>query len=278
MPRKCGIALHRMRRCTLKKVSGNDRQGIHSRTNTIGLANARNWAGFRVRRVGDFEGMNLSPVATRLRVMVCVRGGVPRRGVEAMALHWGGGDVDVRHWDAHAVPTGDRGDLLIVDYANALTVLSQLPQAWRPRRTLLLTTADAPHPFIPHLREMACGRVSLIDAPEHVDGAFRHALSCPEERPSPICRDCQLPKTLRPRELPLSRRELEVFLMLGHGGSATDISSRLGISVKTFETHRERIKRKLDVETAGELMAQAVAWQRGLLGLWGANAAHAGSG
>ena len=58
----------------------------------------------------------------------------------------------------------------------------------------------------------------------------------------------------------LSNRELEVFWLIGQGRSTTQIAEQLNLSVKTVETHREKIKRKLGLSTAGELMRHAVQW------------------
>lgn len=58
----------------------------------------------------------------------------------------------------------------------------------------------------------------------------------------------------------LSDRELEVFEHIGRGHSLQDIADNLGISVKTVESHRENIKKKLDLASATELMRFAVAW------------------
>jgi len=58
----------------------------------------------------------------------------------------------------------------------------------------------------------------------------------------------------------LSNRELEVFEQIGNGATLKNIADNLGISVKTVETHREHIKRKLDLSSATELTRFAVAW------------------
>jgi DNA-binding NarL/FixJ family response regulator len=58
----------------------------------------------------------------------------------------------------------------------------------------------------------------------------------------------------------LSDRELEVFELIGQGVSTRQIAERLHISVKTVETHRENIKKKLDLETNLELIRWAVQW------------------
>jgi DNA-binding NarL/FixJ family response regulator len=57
---------------------------------------------------------------------------------------------------------------------------------------------------------------------------------------------------------PLSRRELEVLRLIADGYSNKLIAERLGISVRTVETHRERIMRKLEVQGTAGLTKWAV--------------------
>ncbi|MEO8353019.1 MAG: response regulator transcription factor [Chthoniobacteraceae bacterium] len=58
----------------------------------------------------------------------------------------------------------------------------------------------------------------------------------------------------------LSDRELEVFQAIGHGNSTKEIAARLDRSVKTIETHRLRIKQKLNIRSNGQLIARAACW------------------
>jgi DNA-binding NarL/FixJ family response regulator len=58
----------------------------------------------------------------------------------------------------------------------------------------------------------------------------------------------------------LSDRELEVFGLIGRGLSASRIAEQLHLSVKTVEAHRAKIKRKLNLSSAGELTRCAVQW------------------
>lgn len=65
----------------------------------------------------------------------------------------------------------------------------------------------------------------------------------------------------------LSDRELEVFEKIGLGVSSREIASLLHVSVKTIETHRERIKDKLGCANGAELLGRATQWvlnRRGL--------------
>ena len=56
----------------------------------------------------------------------------------------------------------------------------------------------------------------------------------------------------------LSSREREVLQLLAEGKSSKQIALRLNVSVKTVETHRLNIMRKLDVYSVAELTKYAV--------------------
>lgn len=61
----------------------------------------------------------------------------------------------------------------------------------------------------------------------------------------------------------LSDRELEVFELTGKGQTTRDIAERLHLSVKTVESYRARIKEKLQLTSAAELVQHAVQWVEG---------------
>jgi len=58
----------------------------------------------------------------------------------------------------------------------------------------------------------------------------------------------------------LSDRELEVLQLSGQGQTPREIATQLGISVKTVETHRMRVREKLNLTNSAELMRFAIAW------------------
>lgn len=61
----------------------------------------------------------------------------------------------------------------------------------------------------------------------------------------------------------LSNRELQVLNMIGQGLSTRQTAEALHLSVKTVESHRQRIKRKLSLKTSSQLMQYAVNWYAG---------------
>jgi DNA-binding NarL/FixJ family response regulator len=56
----------------------------------------------------------------------------------------------------------------------------------------------------------------------------------------------------------LSNRELQILLMIGEGVGTRETAQSLHLSVKTVESHRQTIKRKLNLSTATQLMRYAV--------------------
>ena len=60
----------------------------------------------------------------------------------------------------------------------------------------------------------------------------------------------------------LSDREMHVFQLIGSGLGTKKIAHALNLSVKTIESHRENIKRKLGLRRGAELTAQATTWMR----------------
>ena len=66
----------------------------------------------------------------------------------------------------------------------------------------------------------------------------------------------------QPRPI-LSPREGEILSALGRGESSKQIARALDLSVRTVETHRQNIKRKLELEGQAELIRYAVEHARG---------------
>ena len=65
----------------------------------------------------------------------------------------------------------------------------------------------------------------------------------------------------------LTSREREVLVLIAEGKSNKEIANKLGIGVRTIETHRERIMRRLDIHSVAGLTKFAIA--NGLVSLEG---------
>lgn len=65
----------------------------------------------------------------------------------------------------------------------------------------------------------------------------------------------EIPDVIRDR---LTAREREIVQLLAEGKSSKEVASSLSISIKTAETHRANIMRKLELHSVGELVRYAV--------------------
>jgi DNA-binding NarL/FixJ family response regulator len=61
---------------------------------------------------------------------------------------------------------------------------------------------------------------------------------------------------------PLTSREREILQRIAEGHTTKEITSRLGLSVKTVESHRTRLIHKLDIHETATLVRYAI--RRGL--------------
>lgn len=60
----------------------------------------------------------------------------------------------------------------------------------------------------------------------------------------------------------LSDREFETFRLIGQGYKAAQIAAQLHLSVKTIETYRSRIKEKLGLTNAAQLLQYSIVWAK----------------
>ena len=74
----------------------------------------------------------------------------------------------------------------------------------------------------------------------------------------------------------LTIREREVLVQIAEGKSTKEIADRLGIGVRTIETHRERIMRRLNIHSVAGLTKYAIA--NGLISLEGGSGPASGPG
>lgn len=100
---------------------------------------------------------------------------------------------------------------------------------------------------------------TLLDA---IDRVLRGEVYLSEAVTKQVLEKFSLGKRVRgtsPPEL-LSDRELEIFQLIGRGLRTKEIAFELSLSDKTVQTHRERIKEKLNLSDAVSLVRCAVQW------------------
>lgn len=168
--------------------------------------------------------------------------------------------------DAHATAKSllaYRPAVLLVEHDMYEDVRVHYKGGHRPR---LLLFSSRNHAGAPPAcsSDCACGFIRFTATLRHIRAALRTVASCnTARRGDSYCSSCPLQGSMQPPALPLSRRELEVFERIGRGESNQQIALSLDRSVKTVETHRENIKRKLGIATAAALTEAAIAWRRG---------------
>lgn len=72
--------------------------------------------------------------------------------------------------------------------------------------------------------------------------------------------DRALARGVAPGPTLLTDRELQVFERIGRGRTTREIAIELHLSIHTIESHREKIRLKLDLRNGTELQQRAVLW------------------
>jgi len=161
-------------------------------------------------------------------------------------------------------------DLAIVDLSlkavNGLDVIKAL-KAERPELpALALSMHDEMLYAERALRAGASGYVMKQEATKNLLGAVRRILEggiyLSENMTAKLLQRVANTKSAGAASVleQLSDRELEVFRLIGEGASTRRIAEMLKLSIKTIESHRENIKRKLNLQDAAELVQCAVTW------------------
>ena len=109
-------------------------------------------------------------------------------------------------------------------------------------RSYLLKT-DASRDLITAIEALAAQRTFFTSAAAQ---ALVERVSNPRTQATPLLRTM------------LSGREREVVQLLAEGSSSKEVAKALGISVKTAETHRINLMRKLDCHSVAEVVRYAV--------------------
>lgn len=161
-------------------------------------------------------------------------------------------------------------DLCIVDVSlpgmSGLELIKHL-QAVRPSMAILVVSRHDESLYAERaIRAGARGYLMKLEAGDVIVKAVRHVLSGGIYVSDEIKERLLLGMMAGRKEINqspmevLSDRELEVFELTGRGLGTREIAERLHLSVKTVESYRARIKNKLNLGTAAELMQHAVQW------------------
>jgi DNA-binding NarL/FixJ family response regulator len=167
----------------------------------------------------------------------------------------------------------ERPDVAIVDLSlgmdNGLQLVKTLEASQSPVRVLVLSMHDETLHAERALAAGASGYIMKDEATQNLIGAIR-CVAGGKTWVSPTMSERIVSRVTgrrSPREQEnhaaydrLTDREREVFGLVGRGMTTREIALKLGRSVKTIETYQSRIKEKLGLANAHELIRAAVSW------------------
>lgn len=152
-----------------------------------------------------------------------------------------------------------RPQLVLTDigmkHTNGITLTAQIRAQWPDTAVIVLSMYDNPEYVHQAMQAGARGYV-LKDAPssdivEAIAAVAAGGTFLSESVARPVARSDD------PRPL-LSEREAEILNCLARGLSSKQIAADHDLSVRTVETHRQNIRRKLRIEGQAELIRYAV--------------------
>jgi two-component system response regulator NreC len=148
---------------------------------------------------------------------------------------------------------------------NGIDTARELKKSSPGTMVILLTQHDEDQYVTEALRAGVRGYVLKSQAGEDLVHAIREVSRGSVYLSPSISRtvvDAYLSKTYLSND-PLSGRERQVLQLVGEGKSTKEIAVYLGISVKTAESHRARLMKKLDIHETASLVRYAI--RRGLI-------------
>ena len=157
---------------------------------------------------------------------------------------------------------------LTLQHGDGISLLRDFRKMNRAARTLVLTAREDPLSVQRAFRAGACGYVVTQDETSEVLHALERIAAGELYVSATVARRflqmlaSGLMETPRDLCAHLSDRELQVFRLIGSGLGTSRVAKELQLSVKTIETHRQRIKHKLGLIKGMELTRQAADWIR----------------
>lgn len=161
-------------------------------------------------------------------------------------------------------------DVVVIDIAmpslNGLEAVRQIVRAVPQTKVLVLTIYDSDRLIQQVLRAGARGYLLKSDAGRDLVfalEALRRNKTFFTPKVSQMVLEGYLDKSPKPAEaendtLRLTNRQREIVQLVAEGKSTKEVAVTLGISVKTAETHRANIMRKLELHSITELVRYAV--------------------
>ena len=173
--------------------------------------------------------------------------------------------------DAVAAVRRLRPDLVVTDLSlgdgNGLELIKRLQAQHQDLRVLVCSMHDERLFAMRALDAGACGYVGKEQAGRHVVEAVRECLAgrvwLSRAMSEHHVGDSAEVTPAGEAMARLTPRELAVFELIGRGLKPSQIAAQIHLSVKTVETHREKIKKKLNLQNGSDLTRSAMQWMEG---------------
>jgi DNA-binding NarL/FixJ family response regulator len=159
-------------------------------------------------------------------------------------------------------------DLVIVDISldgdfSGIDVIKAVKERYDTIYALVLSSYDEPSCVDRAMRAGARGYVAKKNAHDKIIEAIEKVLSggiyLTEAMSNRLINKVYQLKTGDgdPTMENLTKREFEIFQMIGNGFDTADITIKLGLSINTIQAHKRRIKEKLGIKNHNELVRKA---------------------
>lgn len=160
-------------------------------------------------------------------------------------------------------------DVAILDVTmpelNGIEAARQVLKLCPDTKVLVFTVHDAEQVVVEIFRTGAHGYILKSDAGRQLLEAVKCVLAGRHYFSSQVSevifesmKNGDLPHVVAGQEEKPTTREREIIQLLAEGGSNKEVAEKLGISIKTVETHRAAIMRKLGLHSIGELVRYAI--------------------
>jgi DNA-binding NarL/FixJ family response regulator len=203
-----------------------------------------------------------------LRILIADDHEIVRKGVRDVIEGHVGWEVCGEAADgeqALEIALRERPDVAVLDVSlpvmNGVALTRRLHRECPTTKVLLFTMHDDDETVVGGLAAGARGYILKTDSEQHLEAAIS-ALGA--NRPyfsafvSELLLDAAMNDRKRGRLESFTMRELEVAQLIAEGDSNKAIARRLGISIKTVESHRSAALRKAGVHTTAEFVRFAI--------------------
>jgi DNA-binding NarL/FixJ family response regulator len=206
-----------------------------------------------------------APRAALIRVLIVDDHELVREGIRHVLTSDGGFDVvgeastgtDAVRLSADLAP-----DVVVLDLTmpgmSGLEAAPRIRAAAPDARLLVLSIHDHEEYVLQSVRAGAEGYLRKDSSPAELRGAIRAIHEGGSFFSAPVARTLAAALQNERRIATLSAREREVLVEIARGASNKEVAARFGISVRTVESHRESLARKLRLKGAASLTRFAI--------------------